>query len=400
MSLLRSLCLPCALLVSACGGSDATSGPNQGPLGTSQQAATVTSTAPFSVSYDYAQFWDIPGGVAGGEQVVFIGLPLNGRVIGISRYTGTGMGELPPPPSGFALPFIMHKERAPGKLAVLDAGGFPSPAPFIPANPSIYEYSYSVSSTGAVSATLDRTVSFAGNLVGFAEDIVSLDDGRYLLSDTILGRIWVVEKDGSVRPGIGPKSDAPEDALPQLAFCPTMPLIQVGGIPFLFSGSTEPGVESLAVRDGTVYYNSPCAGALFSFPLAILDDSRTPWDRAADIHVASPKPDGIVVEQLLGLTFNPYDANDKWLYAADSLQLQIIRIDPATGERQVVANDAKHDSFLFNFPSSTSFLPPVTQEPSTLVVVSNQQHRLTFLNDAIHEDLVQPPFHATKVFLH
>lgn len=396
MSMIRNVCLPCALLVSACGSPDAATGQASGNAG---QALTVAA-GPHSVSFDYAQFWDVPGGVAGGESVVFVGLPLNGRVVGISRSQGVELGDLPPPPGGFALPFIMHKERGPGKLAVLDAGGFPSPEPFIPANPSIHEYSYSVSSTGALSATLERTVSFAGNLVGFAEDIVSIDGGRYLLSDTILGRIWVVEADGTVRPGIGPRTDAPEDAIPELAYCPTMPLVEVGGIPFLFSGSTQPGVESLAVQDGVAYFNSPCAGAVYSFPVSILDDAREPWDRAGDLHEVSRKPDGVAIEQLLGLTFNPYDASDRWLYAADSLQLQIIRIDPVTGTREVVASDPSHDSFLFDFPSSTSFLPPIAQEPSVLVVVSNQQHRLTFLNDAIHEDLVRPPFHATKVMVH
>lgn len=399
MSKLRNVCLPCALLVAGCGSPEAASGAGEGSTGATRAALTVAAS-PHSVSFDYAQFWDVPGGVAGGEKVVFVGLPLNGRVVAISRAKGQPVGDLPPPSSGFALPFIMHQERAPGKVAVLDAGGFPSPAPFVPANPTIYEYSYTVSSTGELSATLDRTVSFAGNLVGFAEDVVSLGDGRYLLSDTILGRIWVVESDGTVRPGIGPKSDAPADAIAELAFCPTMPLVHVGGIPFLFSGSTEPGVESLAVRDGVVYYNSPCAGALFSFPLSILDDSRTPWERASDIRVVSAKPDGVVVEQLLGLTFNPYDTRDPWLYAADSLQLQIIRIDPTTGRREVVASDPGHDSILFDFPSSTSFLPPLAEEPSAMVVVSNQQHRLTFLNDAIQTDLVRPPFHATKILIH
>jgi len=400
MSTLRSVYLVCAsVAVAACGMTDASgtsdeSGSVVADGAASAGQALTLGVGPRSISYDYAHLDALPGGVAGTEHNVFVGIPLDGKVLALSRDTGRVVGELPPPPGGFVLPFIMHKEIAPGRLAVLDAGGFPSPAPFVPANPSIYEYTYTSTSSGHFSAELARTVSFASVLVGFAEDIVNLDDGRYLLSDTILGRIWVVERDGTIRPGIGPKSNDPADALAKLSFCPTMPLVHVGGIPFLFSGATEPGVESLAVRDGIVYCNSPCSGALYSFRLSILSDRRQPWERAADIRLVSPKPPGIVVEQLLGLTFNPYLPRDRWLYAADSLQLRIIRIDVDTGQRQIVADDPK----LFNFPSSTSFLPPV-QGISPLLVVSNQQHRLTILNDAIDTDLVQPPFIVTKLYV-
>ena len=85
-------------------------------------------------------------------------------------------------------------------------------------------------------------------LVGFPEDFVRLDDGRYLLSDAVLGSIWIVEPYGTIAPGIVPKSFNPEDLIPTLAFCPTMPEITVNGYPFLFTGSTLPGVSPLAVR--------------------------------------------------------------------------------------------------------------------------------------------------------
>jgi hypothetical protein len=83
-------------------------------------------------------------GVAGGEGVVFVGEPLNGSVIALSRFTGNQIGELPPPPNGFAVPFIVHS-LGKGKLAVLDAGGLPQLMPFVPASPSIYEYTYNLS---------------------------------------------------------------------------------------------------------------------------------------------------------------------------------------------------------------------------------------------------------------
>jgi hypothetical protein len=72
---------------------------------------------------------------------------------------------------------------------------------------------------------------------------VHLDDGRYLLSDAVLGSIWVAEPDGTICPGIVPKSFTSEDLIPTLAFGPTMPEITVNGYPFLFAGSTLPGVS-------------------------------------------------------------------------------------------------------------------------------------------------------------
>lgn len=172
-------------------------------------------------------------------------------------------------------------------------------------------------------------------------------------------------------------------------------MIDVGGVPFLFSGATLPGASplGLAERAGLLYFYSPCAEGLYAVPLAALADTRAPHERAADIRLVAAKPADVPVEQLLGLTFNPFSPWDRWLYAADSLQLRIIRIDVATGRRQVVADHPD----LFNFPSSLAFLPPVLGV-SPLAVVSNQQHRLTLTNAAISEDLAAPPFIIAKVF--
>jgi len=193
------------------------------------------------LSFNYADINNVIAGVAGGNLVVFVGEPLNGSVVVLSRVTGHQIGHLPPPPNGFVLPFIMHS-LGKNRVAVLDAGGLPQPQPFVPANPNIYEYAYSFSPEHGFSASLVRTVSFASVLVGFPEDFVRLDDGRYLLSDAVLGSIWVVNPDGTVVPGIVPKSFNPQDFIPTLALCPTMPEITVNGYPFLFTGSTLPGV--------------------------------------------------------------------------------------------------------------------------------------------------------------
>jgi hypothetical protein len=239
--------------------------------------------------FDYANM-NVPiAGVAGGNAVVFVGEPLNGSVVVLSRFTGQQIAQLPPPPNGFVLPFIMHS-LGEGRLAVLDAGGLPQPLPFVPANPFIYEYTYTFSPLQGFSASLVRTISFASVLVGFPEDFAHLDDGRYLLSDAVLGSIWIAELDGTIKPGIVPQSFKPQDFIPTLALCPTMPEVTVNGLPFLFTGSTIPGVSPMAVRNGTVYYYSPCARGIYSFPLSILSDNRQPFQRAADIQLVAPHP--------------------------------------------------------------------------------------------------------------
>ena len=338
----------------------------------------------------------LPAGVAAVSDAIFVGSPFEGRVLAYSSLTKQLLGELPPPAQGFALPFIVKAVKG-DRVAVLDAGGFPSPEPFIPANPTIYEYSFRQQPHGGFSATLERSVPFAGALIGFSEDFIQLDDGRYLVTDAVLGSIWIAEADGTVRPGLVPRSFEPSDAIPETYFCNTMPVIDVGGLPFLFTASTVPGITAMAARQGQLYFSASCAGAVYSLPLASLSDAREPWQRAADIELVSAKPAGVEVEELLGVTFDPRDPHDPYLYAADALQLRVIRIDVRNGRRSVVADDAT----LLNFPSSLAFAPTPSGHgaPSTLLALSNQQHRTVALNDAIAEDVLQPPFLVTQMRL-
>ncbi|HEX7479469.1 MAG TPA: hypothetical protein VF331_16820 [Polyangiales bacterium] len=356
--------------------------------------AGLRKDSPKSHSRVFAELDQPPAGVAGGLDVVFVGSPFEGRVLALSRRTGRPVGELPVPANGFVLPYILH-EVGVGRVAVLDAGGVPSPSPFVAANPTIYEYSYTFSPRTGFAAELTRAISFESVLVGFPEDFVRLDDGRYLLSDAVLGSLWVAEPNGSIRPGIVPRSFAPQDAIAQLVFCPTMPEIQVSGVPFLFSASTLPGIGPMAVHDGMLYFSSSCAGGTYTVPLATLSDARRPEERAADIRLLSAKPAGVAVEELLGFAFPPASCDESdYLYATDALQHRIIRVDIHTGAREVVADDPA----LFDFPSSTAFLPPVAGV-SPLAVVSNQQERLTFTNDAITQDDPSLPFLVTELFV-
>ena len=268
----------------------------------------------------------------------------------------------------------------PGRVGVLAAGGLPKPA--TPANPNIYEYTYALDPSGAFSAMLARTVSFANELIGFPEDFIRLDDGRELMSDAVLGAVWVVQTDGTVTPGITPKTLDPADAIPLMAFCPNMPEVTVNGVPFLFTGSTLPGIEAIAVRGGW----------------AALSDHRQPWQRAADIRLVAASPPEDSIEELLDLQFNPYDPLDPFMYAAHGMQLEVLRIDSRTGARKVVVRDAR----LFDFPSSLAFLPPpaeVLGGVTSLVVVSNQQERSPLTNDAVTTDSFITPFPIAKVFV-
>ena len=383
-----------ASLISGCGG---TSDFEEAAQSSQQQDLQIELNRK-SVAFEYAKLdFFFPAGVAGGKEAVFVGSPFEGRVVALSRIQGKALGELPPPAGGFILPFIL-KQIGPKRIAVLDAGGFPSPLPLIPANPTIYEYDYDVGPSGRFSAHLSRTVSFQSQVIGFSEDITLLDDGRYLLADAAIGAIWIAEKNGTIRPGIVPKSLAAKDAIPQLTFCPTMPLVRVGGKPFLFTDSTLPGVSPIAVRNGTVYFASPCAKGVFSFPLSILSDHRQPYQRAADIRMLSPKPSNVQVEELLDATFNQFNPDDPYLYAADAMQLRLIKIDTRTGQRSVVADDPK----LFNFPASVAFLPPLLPGLglSEIAVVSNQQQNTPITNDAVTEDTTERPFLTSKTIVY
>jgi hypothetical protein len=350
-----------------------------------------------TVSSEFTDVTFLPAGVAAGQNVIFIGDPLEGRVLAYSRSTGDPLGELPQPPSGFVVPFIMHS-LGEGHVGILAAGGLPQPKPFVAVSPIIYDYQFNDSPSPTLTAHLARTIDFSSVMIGFPEDFAQLDDGRILLTDAILGSIWIAETDGTISPGVVPKTFAAQDAIASLVVCPTMPEVTVNGIPFLFSGSTIPGIGPIAVRNGEAYFFSACARGLYKFPLSILSDHRQPYQRAADFRLIDSTPSDIVVEELLDFQFNPFDQDDPYLYAAHGMQLEIIRIDSRTGQRQLVA----HDPRLFDFPSSLAFLPPIGGVESgltSLVVVSNQQERTPLTNDAVTEDAFQLPFPVTEILI-
>jgi hypothetical protein len=335
---------------------------------------------------------NLPHGIAGDRNVLFVTEPLHGRVVVLDRFTGQQIDELPAPPGGFLLPFELRLPSK-GHLVVLDAGGFPGPTG--PAFPRVYDYCYKYDRAhDTFRAELVSTVSFEGIPFGFSEDVEVLDDGRCVVSDSLIGALWVIEPDGSIVPGIVPASPAPEDGIPALApgfFFPTVDT--VGGVPFELPGNFAPGVGSLTSDGEYLYFGNTFAGGLRRVPIKVFDDDRLPYERADDIELVSAPPDAGDFDTLKGLTFNPYDRHDHGLYATDPFHLRLVRIDVATGQRTVLAADPE----LFNFPVSAKFLPPVRGE-TTLVVCSDQEHRFAALNAALEGvSEFQFPFLITKV---
>jgi hypothetical protein len=323
-------------------------------------------------------------GIAGDGRYVFdtepgIGVSTAGpRVVVRDRRTGAELGALPAPPGGWGLPFTLRVPR-PGHLIVLDSSGFPPQGP-----PKVYDYAYT--SRGGFHAALVRTTDFAGLPLAFAEDVEALPNGDEVVSESVIGGLWIIGRDGVIRPGLVPSGAAP---LPKLGPCGfPAGTFTVGDLPFAGPGGFAPGAGSLAVRGGDLYVSSTCEGGILRVPLRLLyDTSRTAEARAADIQVVTPRV--YPLESLKGIQFDPYDPSDPWIYAGDPFRLQLIRVNSRTGERQVLSTDHR----LFNFTTSTAWLPPARRGgPPVLVTASDQEYRWSGLNSALTADAFQPPF--------
>ncbi len=355
-----------------------------------QQADLRVAVSRHAIAYDYALRDDLPHGVAGDADVIFVTEPLRGRVVVLGRVTGRELAELPAPPDGFVLPFALRVAE-PGRLVVLDPGGFPDPTGGLP-TARISEYDYRLDRRHRFVAEHVRTIRLEGVPTVFTEDLEVLADGRYVISEAGIGALWIVAPDGTPSPAIFPASPAPSDTIPELGPCAFPTDVEVDGIPFRLAGDFAPGVGSLAADDTWLYFGSTCAGGLWRVPIASLDDARPPFARADDIELLSPAPPGASADVLKGLSVDVYGDPDA-LYAASPLELAVIRIDLETGARETVIADGP----LFDFPVATTFLPPRFGS-TPLVVVSDQEHRWTGINAALTEDLFRVPFTIAKVY--
>ena len=340
-----------------------------------------------AVAVTFAQRDNLPHGLAADGRYVFVAEPLDGRVAVLSRATGREVAELPPPPGGFLLPFGARIDGD-GQVVILDSGGFPSPTEL--AIPRVYVYQYQGHGRH-FTATLTRSVMVMAPII-FAEELEVLAPGRYVISASGFGALWVVEADGSVTPGITPQTLNPEDLIPQLTACPFPPGGNVGGIPFAAPGDFAPGVGALGTDGQWLYMSGTCQGGVRRVPLAVFSDARPPWERAADIEEVFARPDG-EIGTLKGLVFNRGNPRDHALYALEPFNLRVVRIDVDTGTRTVLLDNPE----LFNFPVSAAILPG--HGPAVMVVASDQEHRWTALNAAIPEDVFTPPFLLSKAVI-
>ncbi|MBA2637481.1 MAG: hypothetical protein H0U79_04540 [Solirubrobacterales bacterium] len=331
-------------------------------------------------------------GIAADTSVVFVtepGIAPQGsppRVVAYDRRTSRRLGELPPPPGGFRLPFALRVAR-PGTLAVLDNAGFPPQGP-----PKVHEYRYARS--GVLRAAHTRTIGFDGLPLLFAEDIEVLPGGGYVVSESIAGGLWLVGRDGTVTPGLVP-SGAP---VPGLAGCrDTSGRFTVGGLPFASAGGFAPGVGSLALRRDQLYFGNSCLGGLRRVALATLrDTSRPAHERAVEIDLVAARRPGPGIESLKALAFDPARPRERWVYAGDPFRLRLLRIDTVTGRREVVARDPR----LLNFPVAATFAPGRRDRGrSTLLVASDQEHRWVGLNGALTRSVFQAPWVVAKLVL-
>jgi hypothetical protein len=327
-------------------------------------------------------------GIAGDERYVFVTEPGIGvatagaRVVALDRATGREVAALPAPEGGFKLPFTLRVPRS-GHLVVLDSGGFPPVGP-----PVVYDYSYGAKR--GFKAKLTRTTSFAGLPLSFAEDVDVLPNGEYVVSESIAGGLWLIGRDGKIRPGLVP--DDPAAPLNGLGPCFDIPgaMRTVGDLAFAAPGGFLPGAGSLAVHGQSLYISSTCLGGIQSLPIRVLlDDSKPDAERAMRITPVTTKADGDL-ESLKGITFNRWDPSDPWIYAGDPFHLKLIRVHSRTGKREVLSDDAR----LFNFTIAATFLPPRRhggQNP--LVVTSDQEYRWSPTNAALNGvDHFQLPF--------
>lgn len=324
-------------------------------------------------------------GIAGDDRYVFITEPGIGvavagpRVVVLERSTGREVAALPAPAGGFRFPFTL-RVPSPGHLVVLDNAGFPPQG-----TPKVYDYAYRTDRRG-FRAAVTRTVDFAGLPLAFAEDVEALPDGQYVVSESVIGGLWLIGRDGAIRPGMVPSGPAP---LPKLGGC-LFPAgdYSVGGLPFQPVGGFAPGAGSLAVRGLDLYLSSTCEGGVMKLPIAVLEDGSKPAEqRVGAIETVVPR--AFSLESLKGIQFNRYDPRDPWLYGGDPFRLQLIRVDVRSGRREVLSRDDR----AFDFTVSTAFLPPRRPGfPNPLVTASDQEHRSALLNAALTQDQFRTPF--------
>ncbi|HEV8551209.1 MAG TPA: hypothetical protein VGQ57_19310, partial [Polyangiaceae bacterium] len=163
---LHAALLAFALAAFGCGSSAADRARSEEPTAQSADELRVV-VGKHAAAYDYAHRSELITAAAGDTDVVFVAEPVARRVVALDRVTGLELGDVPPPPDGWLLPFAL-RVPANGKLVVLDPGGLPSPnGPIVP---RVYDIDFRLRHH-RLETTLKRAVSFANLPLIFSEDV-------------------------------------------------------------------------------------------------------------------------------------------------------------------------------------------------------------------------------------
>ncbi len=182
-----------------------------------------------------------------------------------------------------------------------------------------------------------------------------LPNGEYVVSESVFGGLWLIGRDGTIRPGLVPDGSGGAAAEARPAARSSGPITPSAACRSRRPANFAPGAGSLAVRGDELYLSSTCAGGVQKLKITTLRDSVAPGRRARrgdrdrrQAPVRPREPEGHHVQRVR-------PRSDPWIYAGDPFRLQLIRIHSRTGKREVLSTNAKR----FNFTVSTTFLPPV-----------------------------------------
>jgi hypothetical protein len=370
-----------------------------------------------SVAYDGVRVpTTMTRGLTGDRHLLFIAFPIDlslpglpapppqgPALVAIDRVTGQIVGNFPAPPAGFRLPFT-PRVVAPGRVVMLDPGGFPlgTGRPDVRLSPILTEYSYTYNPvTRAFSASVVRSTAAPAQLpgspvpFGFCSDFVSLPDGTIVFAEQVLGALYAWHTDNSLELLVGPTSEDLADAIPEMTsdvftagytfLMPETPRPR----PFSFQADYAPGINYLAMRDGSIYWPHELTQSVYRIPVDALFDGREPAERAASIErvwshpgAVLPPPFGPQFTIIAGITFNPHVPGDHRLYMTGFSEARITRIDTDTVDAPV--EEVIADAQLLQGPTNLAFLPPrFGFGPAPLYIVSDQEYELPPLNPLI-----------------
>ncbi len=347
-------------------------------------------------------------GIAVTDSLIFtcITVPVDGSLApgyyAIDRLSGVIVGSMPPPASGFALPFTCRTVGTEtksgnvrtGQVLFFDAGAFPIPG--VQAKPIITVYSYTYNTqTGALSATIVRNSNFPTQVPGapipwgFQADPEVLPDGSVAFADQVQGAVYLWKTDGSVVMALGPATSSSGDAIPQLAsgtwVSTQKATLTFNGFPpqaFEFVGNYAPGANYLSHDSTYLYFENEARGSVYRIPIAALTDNRTPSARCASIEPIWQDPTindpNARITYFAGHVRDPANNNLYLTGFGDNCVYQIDVTAPSTQPLLMTARDVE----LYKGPVSIACAPPsLGQTP--LYVVSDMEYLLFGLNPFI-----------------